>query len=75
MTRKKIAEELGDLLFSVVNVSRLLKLQPELVLRKATEKFIGRFEKMEKEASQEKKSLNDYTFEQLDQAWNRSKGL
>ena len=72
---QKVAEELGDLLFSVVNVSRLLKLQPELVLRKATEKFIGRFEKMEKEASQEKKSLNDYTFEQLDQAWNRSKGL
>jgi len=72
---EKIEEELGDLLFSVVNVSRLLKLQPEIVLRKATEKFIGRFEKMEKVASQEKKSLNDYTFEQLDQAWNRSKGL
>jgi tetrapyrrole methylase family protein/MazG family protein len=72
---EQIEEELGDLLFSVVNVSRLLKLQPELVLRKATEKFIGRFEKMEKVASQEKKSLNDYTFEQLDEAWNRSKGL
>ncbi|MEO1815929.1 MAG: nucleoside triphosphate pyrophosphohydrolase [Acetobacterium sp.] len=72
---EKIEEELGDLLFSVVNVSRLLKLQPEMVLRKATEKFIGRFEKMEKVASQEKKSLEDYTFEQLDQAWNRSKGL
>nr|WP_320027032.1 nucleoside triphosphate pyrophosphohydrolase [uncultured Acetobacterium sp.] len=72
---EKIAEELGDLLFSVVNVSRLLKLQPEMVLRKATEKFIGRFEKMEKVASQEKKSLNDYTFDQLDAAWNRAKGL
>ncbi|PKM48540.1 MAG: nucleoside triphosphate pyrophosphohydrolase, partial [Firmicutes bacterium HGW-Firmicutes-6] len=72
---EKIEEELGDLLFSVVNVSRLLKLQPEMVLRKATEKFIGRFEKMEKVASQEKKSLNDYNFEQLDEAWNRSKGL
>jgi len=72
---QKIAEELGDLLFSVVNVSRLLNLQPEMVLRKATEKFIGRFEKMEKVASQEKKSLSNYTFEQLDEAWNRSKGL
>lgn len=72
---EQIEEELGDLLFSVVNVSRLLKLQPEMVLRKATEKFIGRFEKMEKVASQEKKSLNDYTFEQFDEAWNRSKGL
>ncbi len=72
---QKVAEELGDLLFSVVNVSRLLKLQPELVLRKATEKFIARFEKMEEVASQENKSLNDYTFEELDVAWNRSKGL
>ncbi|WP_373485793.1 nucleoside triphosphate pyrophosphohydrolase [Acetobacterium malicum] len=72
---EQVEEELGDLLFSVVNVSRLLKLQPEMVLRKATEKFIGRFEKMEKVASQEKKSLSDYTFEQLDEAWNRSKGL
>lgn len=72
---QKIEEELGDLLFSVVNVSRLLKLQPEMVLRKATEKFIGRFEKMEKVASQEKKTLKEYTFKQLDQAWNRSKGL
>lgn len=71
----KVAEELGDLLFSVVNVSRLLKLQPELVLRKATEKFIARFGKMEEVASQENKSLNDYTFEELDEAWNRSKGL
>ncbi|UYO63391.1 nucleoside triphosphate pyrophosphohydrolase [Acetobacterium wieringae] len=72
---QKVAEELGDLLFSVVNVSRLLKLQPELVLRKATEKFIARFGKMEEVASQENKSLNDYTFEELDEAWNRSKGL
>ncbi|WP_303869526.1 nucleoside triphosphate pyrophosphohydrolase [Acetobacterium wieringae] len=72
---QKIAEELGDLLFSVVNVSRLLKLQPELVLRKATEKFIDRFEKMEKVASQENKLLNEYTFEELNEVWNRSKGL
>ena len=72
---QKVAEELGDLLFSVVNVSRLLKLQPELVLRKATEPFIARFGKMEEVASQENKSLNDYTFEELDEAWNRSKGL
>lgn len=72
---KNVEEELGDLLFSVVNVSRLLKLQPEMILRKATEKFISRFEKMEKLASQDKKSLNDYTFEQLDDTWNRVKGL
>jgi tetrapyrrole methylase family protein/MazG family protein len=72
---EEIEEELGDLLFAVVNVSRLLKIQPEIILRKATGKFISRFEKMEKIASQEKKSLNDYTFDQLDATWNRVKGL
>lgn len=68
-------EELGDLLFAVVNVARLLKIQPEIALREATQKFISRFEKMEKVASQEKKCLSDYTFEQFDAAWNRAKGL
>lgn len=70
-----IAEELGDLLFSVVNVARLLKIQPEIVLRNATQKFIRRFEKMEKVAGQEKKSLTDYTFDQFEDAWNQVKGL
>ncbi|HEY5537320.1 MAG TPA: nucleoside triphosphate pyrophosphohydrolase [Acetobacterium sp.] len=70
-----IEEELGDLLFSVVNVARLLKIQPEMTLRKATKKFISRFETMEKIGNQEKKNLNDYTLDQLDAIWNRAKGL
>jgi len=72
---ENIQEELGDLLFSVVNVARLLKIQPEIGLRNATQKFIQRFEQMEKLASQEKKCLSDYTFDQFDAAWNRAKGL
>ena len=72
---ENIEEELGDLLFSVVNVARLLKIQPEISLRNATQKFIQRFEQMEKLASQEKKCLSDYTFDQFDAAWNRAKGL
>lgn len=73
--QENIQEELGDLLFSVVNVARLLKIQPEIVLRNATQKFIQRFEMMEKLAGQEKKCLSDYTFDQFDAAWNRAKGL
>lgn len=72
---EKIAEELGDLLFSVVNVARLLKIQPEIVLRNATQKFILRFEKMEKVAGQEKNSLSNYTFDQFEDVWDRVKGL
>ena len=71
--QKNIEEELGDLLFSVVNVARLVKIQPEIVLRKATQKFINRFETMEKIANQEKKSLNDYNLGQLDGIWNQAK--
>lgn len=71
---ENIEEELGDLLFSVVNVARLLRIQPEMSLKKATQKFINRFETMEKIGNQEKKSLNDYTLDQLDAIWNRAKG-
>jgi len=72
---ENIEEELGDLLFSVVNVARLFKIQPEISLRKATQKFINRFETMEKIGDKEKKSLNDYTLDQLDGLWNRAKGI
>ncbi|KNZ43213.1 nucleoside triphosphate pyrophosphohydrolase [Acetobacterium bakii] len=71
--QQNIEEELGDLLFSVVNVARLVKIQPEIVLRKATQKFINRFEAMEKIANQEKKSLNDYNLDQLDGIWDQAK--
>ncbi len=73
--QENIEEELGDLLFSIVNVARLLRIQPEIVLRNATQKFIHRFEKMEIIASQEKKTLKNCNFDQLDAIWNRVKGL
>ena len=52
-----IEEEIGDLLFSVVNVSRFLKVQPELALRATTEKFIKRFKYIEETALQSGKNL------------------
>ena len=46
--QEKINEELGDLLFSVVNLARFLKVEPELSLKATTEKFIARFEYIER---------------------------
>ncbi|MCL2866181.1 MAG: nucleoside triphosphate pyrophosphohydrolase [Clostridia bacterium] len=63
------AEELGDLLFSCVNVARILKIQPELCLREATRKFIKRFTHMEKRISAEGKTMEDLTLEEMDVYW------
>lgn len=70
---ENMAEELGDLLFSVVNVSRLYGFSAERLLRGATQKFINRFEKMEKLVSQDKKTISDCNFEQMNGLWERSK--
>lgn len=65
---KGIDEELGDVLFSLVNLSRHLDIDPELSLKRSTEKFIKRFKAIENEVDIEKLSL-----EELDQIWNNNK--
>ena len=66
-------EEVGDLLFAAVNVSRLADIEPELALDAAGQKFIKRFSAMEKMAENEGKSMKDYTLDELDAFWNRAK--
>ncbi|MEG0378817.1 MAG: nucleoside triphosphate pyrophosphohydrolase, partial [Eubacterium sp.] len=67
--------ELGDLLFAVVNVARLSKIQPETALRKATKKFITRFQRMEKITLSAQKSMCDYDLEGLENLWKQAKIL
>ena len=67
------AEELGDLLFSCVNVARLCKLEPELLLKFATEKFIRRFENMENMIKSDGKALEGLTLREMDVYWNQVK--
>ena len=67
------AEELGDLLFSCVNVTRLCGLEPEQVLRAATEKFIRRFTAMENAIISDGKALEDLTLSEMDVYWNQVK--
>ena len=68
-----IEEEMGDLLFAVVNVARLLKLEPEFLLMQATDKFINRFEKMEHLAKTRGNELKDLSFSEQDQLWDEAK--
>lgn len=66
-------EELGDLLFAAVNVVRLCKKQPELLLIAAVDKFIKRFERMEKAIVAEGKALEHLTLSEMDVYWEKEK--
>lgn len=68
-----ISDEAGDVLFSVVNICRFLKVQPEIALSKTTEKFIKRFEFIENEALKCGKKLEEMSLEEMDELWEKSK--
>jgi MazG family protein len=68
-----VAEELGDLLFSVVNLSRHLKLSAEDLLTRANDKFSRRFRAMEASLKGRGRELRDYSLPELDEAWNEVK--
>jgi len=69
----RTGEELGDLLFAVANVARLAGVQSELVLKAATDRFIGRFDRMEKLAAGKGLRLTDMTLAEMDELWDRAK--
>ncbi|WP_372995159.1 nucleoside triphosphate pyrophosphohydrolase [Lutispora sp.] len=71
--KDKIEEEIGDLVFAVVNVARFLKVQPEFALVKTIEKFITRFSYIEEIALTEGKKLEKMTLEEMDLLWNKAK--
>jgi tetrapyrrole methylase family protein / MazG family protein len=73
MDSGRIEEELGDLLFSVVNVCRFFKVNPSGALEKTTQKFIRRFMFVEESAHQKGRRLNDMTLAELDDLWNVAK--
>ena len=65
----RVEEELGDLLFSVVNLCRRRGVNPELALHDANEKFYRRFHEMEKKLAERGKSLQEATAQEMDAAW------
>lgn len=71
--RDEIQHEVGDLFFSVVNIARFLKLDPDNALNRSTSKFVERFTAMEKLIHADGKRLADMSLEEMDVYWDRIK--
>lgn len=70
---ERITDEIGDVFFSLVNVCRFLKIQPELALTSTIKKFIERFEYIEEKSSVAGKKLEDMELSEMDELWNEAK--
>ena len=68
-----IEDELGDLLFSVTNVARHMKVDPELALKRATAKFEARFKYIESVIRADGGEVSNTSAEELDKYWRQSK--
>jgi XTP/dITP diphosphohydrolase len=73
--QRKTEEEFGDLLFSVINLSRFLKVDAESALERTNKKFIKRFQHLEKKAEAQGKKLSDMTLAEMDVIWEAAKQL
>jgi MazG family protein len=71
--RQAIENEIGDLLFAAVNLARKCKLDAESALQRATDKFVGRFNRLEDELKSRGKKLGDVKLEELDAIWDQVK--
>ncbi|MCE0521506.1 MAG: nucleoside triphosphate pyrophosphohydrolase [Methylacidiphilales bacterium] len=69
----ELAEEIGDLLFSIVNLTRHLKLDAEELLTRANDKFARRFRAVEARIKAKGRAMTDCSLEELDAAWNEVK--
>lgn len=71
--QENIEKEFGDVLFSMINYARFIKVNPENALEKTNKKFINRFQYLEKAAKNEGKDLSDMTLTEMDVYWEKSK--
>jgi len=72
---QSIEDEVGDLLFAVVNLARKCKLDAESMLQTATDKFVARFNRLEDELQARGKRLGDVDLGELDAIWNEIKKM
>ncbi|MDO4729086.1 MAG: nucleoside triphosphate pyrophosphohydrolase [Bacteroidota bacterium] len=70
---EKIEEEFGDVLFSLINYARFLKINPEDALEKTNRKFIKRFQYIEQKALENEKSIQDMRIDEMEHFWNEAK--
>ncbi len=69
-----IEDELGDIFFMLVNISRFIGVNPEDAHRKTISKFIHRFRYIEMKAAEQGRKLSDMTLDEMDKLWNEAKG-
>lgn len=72
-TKERIESEFGDVLFSMINYARFLKINPDTALERTNQKFTKRFQYLEKKAATKEKKLHDMTLEEMDVIWEESK--
>jgi XTP/dITP diphosphohydrolase len=72
-SQTEIENEFGDVLFSIVNYARFLKINPEDALRKTIAKFTSRFNKIEEYAKSNGLNIENMTLEEMDVIWNKAK--
>ena len=72
---EKKEDELGDLLFAIINYARFIDVNPEDALERTNRKFIARFQYLEEKAKKSQKPLNEMTLEEMDVFWNEAKKL
>lgn len=73
MDPARMEQEMGDALFSLINVARLYHINPENALEKTNKKFIRRFNYIEEAALSSGRQLKDMTLGEMDELWNRAK--
>ena len=73
--QEKMEAEFGDVLFSMINYARFLKINPEDALERTNKKFIKRFQYLESKAAELGKSLSDMTLAEMDVFWNEAKNV
>lgn len=73
--QEKMEAEFGDVLFSMINYARFLKIDPENALERTNKKFIKRFQYLEEKAKAGGKALRDMTLAEMDVYWNEAKKL
>jgi MazG family protein len=71
----RMEAEFGDVLFSMINYARFLKVDPENALERTNKKFINRFQYLESKAKEAGKALKEMTLEEMDVFWEEAKSL
>ena len=71
----RIEQEFGDVLFSLINYARFIKVDPEAALERTNKKFIQRFQFMERQVKKDNKRLEDLSLSEMDVYWDQAKQL